>query len=102
MVTFNKRNTKEKKHIDLIDDSLCLSSSTVFGTSEKFAVNMSKHDPRMIKNRAGKSYLQMSTSFKKISARTTWNKIAVAELNDSSTISAKGVTPILVYIIVSP
>ncbi len=43
--------------------------------------------------RAGKSNLQTNTSFRKKIAKPTWKRIAVAELNERSTMSAKGVAP---------
>ena len=62
-----------------------------FGISVKLAVKIMKQEPMIMKKRAGRSYLQMKTSFKKMRARKTWIRIAVAELNESSTMSANGV-----------
>ena len=73
-----------------------LCSRTDEGVSLKLTVRIIQVEPKIMSKSAGKSNLQIMTSFKKKIAKPTWHKIAVAELKDRSTISANGVAPIKV------
>ena len=59
--------------------------------SVKLATKMMDTLPPTIRKRAGKSYLQMKTSLRKSRAMKTWTMMAVAELQDKSTMLANGV-----------
>ena len=69
-----------------------LCTATVATCSVKFAVKIMHTEPRMIKDSAGRSYLQIKTSLRKMMASRTFITMAVALLKESSTISANGAT----------
>ena len=69
---------------------------TVRFKSAKFAVRMMQDDPQMISVSAGRSNLHRITSLRKMMERITWKTIAVVALNDSRTMSAKAVIPIVI------
>jgi hypothetical protein len=89
-MTFKRQKVKPKNTIDLKEQRLSLIIDTVNSTSLKFAVWIISQEPSRISRRAGKSNLQMNTSFKKTSANITCTTIAVAEFAERSTISANG------------
>ena len=94
MVRASRAPTNEKKHIDLVLDSFYLCVATVEIFSLKFAVKMMQIEPAIINDSAGRSYLQMKISLRKMMASMTFITMAVALLNESSTMSANGVTTV--------
>lgn len=80
--------------IDLIDVKFYLCSYAEDGVSLKLAVRIKHVEPNIISRSAGRSNLQIKTSFRKNKASAIWNRIALAELKESSTMSQNGVAAI--------
>ena len=83
-----------KYAMDFPEERRSLTVSASRELSLKFAVTTMQMQPMMINISAVRSYLQTNFSPRKIIAKITCTTIAVAALQDSNTMSAKGATPV--------